>query len=364
MTNTLAERLSDRIRRGGPITFHDWMQSALYDEEHGYYCRKDLTRWGKNGDYRTSAETNVLFAATFARYFAQLFVELGSPEIFTVVEPGAGAGQFAAQVLETLQRRFPHIFDRVNYILDEISSDARMRSTEQLARFHKQVQFKSLAELNIERGIIFSNELIDAFPVHRIGVREGRLFEFYVGPGEKSDFAWVNGPISTPRIVDYLKRFRIQPGEGQFMEINLALEDWYREVAQRVDRGYIITVDYGSETEDLYSLPLRKHGTLRAFRHHRIAESVLHSPSEQDITSTIDWTAMKEIGRELGFELFAFEQQDHFLLNRGLLEELELMLADVDSEAEKVGLRTSAREMILPGGLASSFQVLVQRKGF
>lgn len=357
----LEERLSDRIQREGPITFHDWMDSALYDEEFGYYSRKDLDRWGRNGDYRTSPQTSVLFAATFARYFAELFIELGAPEKFTLVEAGSGDGQFAANVLDTLQRRFSHVFDRVSYVLDEISPDARMRATKQLTKFGPHVQCKNFAQLDAEPEIVFSNELFDAFPIHRIGVREGRLSEFYVGLDESNDFAWFTGPVSSPLLVDYLKRFRIELPEGQVIEINLAMEEWYRRVAQKLARGYIIAVDYGAEADELYEPALRNQGTLRAFHHHRIAESVLHCPGDQDITSTINWTAMKEIGKEVGFEPIAFERQDQFLLNHGLLNELELMTAEIESEAEKVQLRTGAREMILPAGLASSFQVLVQR---
>jgi SAM-dependent MidA family methyltransferase len=362
MTNqTLAERLSDRIRREGPITFRDWMAMVLYDERQGYYSRKDLARWGRSGDYRTSPETSVLFAATFARYFAQLFTELGSPGIFTIVEMGGGSGQFAAHVLDNLERRFSAVFDRLNYVFDEISNDARGRAAEQVARFHKRVRFEYLSEIGpIDAGIVFSNELIDAFPVHRIGLREGKLFEFYVGLSDNGSFKWVDGPISSPRLPGYLKRFRLQLRDGQVIEINLALEDWYHQVAKKLRRGYVVTVDYGYEAEELHG-PARDHGTLRAYRRHRLTEDILNSPGVQDITSTVDWTVMREIGMELGFELVTIERQDRFLLNRGLLEELELRVAEVESEAERMRLRTSVREMILPGGLAGSFQVLVQR---
>ena len=128
MSQTLAERISDRIQRNGPITFEAWMKAALYDELQGYYCRRDLPRWGRQGDYLTSPESSDLFAATFARYFAHLFSELGSPKMFMVVEMGGGAGHFAAEVLETLQGRFPAVFGRLNYVLDEISNDARIRA--------------------------------------------------------------------------------------------------------------------------------------------------------------------------------------------------------------------------------------------
>ena len=363
MSQTLAERLSDRIRREGPITFRDWMETALYDERQGYYCRSDLARWGRQGDYRTSPETSALFAATFARYFAQCFAGLASPEVFTVVEIGGGAGHFAAEVLDTLRGRFPAAFDRLNYVFDEISNDARIRATDQVAKFSERVRFERLHELSpIKAGVIFSNELIDAFPVHRIGLLEGKLLEFYVGLSENGDFRWVDGPVSSPRLLDYLKRFKIQLRDRQVVEINLAVEDWYHEIANKLRHGYLVTVDYGCEAAELHG-PAGNQGTLRAFQRHQLAKDILSSPGEKDITSTVDWTVMREIGRELGFEVVTFEGQDRFLLNCGLLEELELRAAEVETEAERLRLRTSVREMILPGGLASSFQVLVQQKG-
>jgi SAM-dependent MidA family methyltransferase len=125
----LAARLRDRIRRaGGALSFHDWMQAALYDEREGYYCRADRTRWGGSGDYRTSAEQSVLFGAAFARYFAEIYEEFGAPDRFTIIEAGAGAGDFAQNVLRTLYDNFPHVFRKTLYVIDETSEDARVRA--------------------------------------------------------------------------------------------------------------------------------------------------------------------------------------------------------------------------------------------
>ncbi|MBA3768113.1 MAG: SAM-dependent methyltransferase, partial [Acidobacteria bacterium] len=114
--SSLAERLRERIRCEGAITFHDWMQAALYDADEGYYCRPELPRWGRTGDYRTSPERSPLFAATFARYFATLYEKLCAPEVFAIVEAGAGAGHFAAGVLETLRRWYPRVFAATRYV--------------------------------------------------------------------------------------------------------------------------------------------------------------------------------------------------------------------------------------------------------
>jgi len=360
---SLTNHLCERIKRAGPITFHDYMQAALYDPQLGYYNRTDRVRWGKTGDYRTSPETSGLFSATFALYFARLFVELGSPACFTIVEVGAGDGSFAAQVLETAAARATALNKSLDYVIDDISPDANSRARETLGRFKNQVRFKRLDELDlVDSGIVFSNELVDAFPVHRLGYRDGKLFEFYVGLSDETKFGWVEGPISSPRVFDYLKRFQIQPSEGQVFEINLAVEDWLRVVAEKLKQGYLIIVDYGADIKELYQHPARFDGTLRAFRHHSFAGELLNSPGEQDITSTVNWTALKQFGRDKGFELVLFERLDRFLLDQGLLEELERRAAAAETEAERTQLRTSVREMILPGSMASRFQVLVQLK--
>jgi SAM-dependent MidA family methyltransferase len=360
---SLANRLRDRIRRGGPIPFHAWMEAALYDQQQGYYCRSDRERWGRLGDYRTSPERSVLFAAAFARYYARLHQELGSPTEWTIVEVGAGEGDFAAGVLETLQRRFPKVFCATRYIIDEASVDSQSRAEQKLARFGEQADCKRLTELNpINSGIIFSNELFDAFPVHRATVREGQLREFYVAVNGKEDFEWTVGPPSTTRLAEYFEQQGIQLAEGQIAEVNLEIEEWFRQSGGKLCNGYLISVDYGAEANELYGSPERQEGTLRAFRAHQFADDVLARPGEQDITTSVDWTFVRRIGKELGFETMEFERQDRFLLNAGLLEELERRVSEAPEESERLSLRTSAREMILPGGMAASFQVLVQRR--
>jgi SAM-dependent MidA family methyltransferase len=358
----LAEALRERIRREGPITFRDWMEAALYNERGGYYCRGDRERWGREGDYRTSPERSPLFAATFARYFAKLYEELGSPARWTIVEAGAGAGQFAEKLLATLQRRFPKVFLATRYVIDEASADSRARAQTGLAGFGDRVEFRRLNDLDlIDPGIVFANELLDAFPVQRVTVRDGLLCEFYVGLGEAGVFEWSTAAPSTACIAEYLEAAGVRLAEGQIAEINLGIEDWMALVGAKLRNGYVVTIDYGAEAPELYGAPERRLGTLRAFHRHRLVDDVLARPGERDITTTVDWTCVKRIGEKLGFETVAFERQDRFLLSAGLLKELDLMVEAARDEAEKSQLRTSAREMILPSGMATSFQVLVQK---
>jgi SAM-dependent MidA family methyltransferase len=359
----LAEALRERIRRAGPITFRDWMEAALYDEREGYYCRGDRERWGREGDYRTSAERSPLFAATLARYFAKLYEELGCPARWTIVEAGAGAGQFAEKLLATLERRFPKVFSATRYVIDEASADSRARAQTRLAGFGDRVEFKRLNALDlIERGIVFANELLDAFPAHRVTVRNGLLREFYVGLSEAGGFEWATGAPSTSRIAEYLEIAGAHLVEDQVAEINPGIEEWMEQVAAKLLSGYVVTIDYGAEALELYGAPERRLGTLRAFHQHRFVDEVLARPGEQDITTTVDWTCARRVGEKLGLEIVAFERQDQFLLSAGLLEELEYLVEATQDEAESTQLRTNAREMILPGGMATSFQVLVQRK--
>ena len=356
---SLAERLRELIRREGPITFHEWMKAALYDPAGGYYQRSDLQRWGREGDYRTSPERSELFAATFARYFAKLYHQLGQPEKWTIVECGAGDGRFAVGVLRTLADRFPAVFTATRYIIYELSDDARRSAQERLAEFTNRVEFCSDLP-SVQCGIYFSNELLDAFPVHRLINGEEGLFELYVSVASNGEFEWTTGPVSTKRLAEFSESLNL--AAGQIVEINLEIDEWLSQVAERLSRGFVITVDYGSEADELYDPVRRPQGTLRAFSQHGFADNLLAQPGEVDITASVNWTQVKKVGERLGLKAVEFASQDEFLLNAGLLEEMEYLMAKATGTAENAALTTGAREMILPGGMASSFQVLVQEQ--
>lgn len=334
------------------------MKAALYDPVHGYYQRSDRERWGRAGDYRTSPERSALFAATFARYFARLYEELGRPREWTIVECGAGGGDFAAGVLETLAQQFPTVFEATRYIVYDVSADALRRTRERLVDFGDRVAFSSsLDEIRVDNGIFFSNELLDAFPVHRVVQTEEGLAELYV-----TGLSWSEGPLSTPRLAEFCAKYALELAVGQVIEINLEIDEWFARVASRLANGFVITVDYGAESDALYDATLRPNGTLRGFRRHEFVDDVLAQPGECDITTSINWTQVKTVGERVGLKVIDFTSQDKFLLNAGLLAELEYQLSLAKTETEKAALTVGARDMVLPGGMASSFQVLVQRR--
>ena len=216
----------------------------------------------------------------------------------------------------------------------------------------------------IKAGVFFSNELLDAFPVHRL-IRTGdELSELYITLNSEGRFVWSNGPLSTSRLSDFCRQYAAELEDGQIIEVNLAIDEWLASVAAKLERGYLISVDYGAESHDLYDVALRPHGTLRAFSRHGFIDDVLAEPGAYDITSSVNWSQVQDAGSRLGFTTVEFAQQDRFLMDAGLLSELERRLNSLTSDADKFSLTAGAREMILPGGMGSSFQVLVQKRGF
>jgi SAM-dependent MidA family methyltransferase len=361
---SLSVRLRERIREAGPLTFRDWMRAALYDERGGYYRRRDAQRWGRAGDYRTAPERSALFAATFARHLAKLFEELGRPRVFHLLEAGGGAGRFAHGVLRTLRRDAPHVYESLRYVFDETSPDSRARAAALLSPFAGKVEYRSLTDVEkpFDAAVVFSNELLDAFPVHRVAARGGLLRESFVGLDDEGGFVFVEGEPSTPRLAEHFERLGVTLEEGQVAEANLEVADWLTHAAAIVGSGFVITVDYGDEAAALYGAPHRRGGTLRAFRAHELIEDVLRDPGSQDLTTTVNWTQVINEGNAAGLKTHTLERLDSFLLRAGLVEQLELESTHASSEAEVASLRLDAREMILPGGMASHFQVLIQHK--
>ncbi len=353
--------LVDRIQRDGKITFRDWMEVALYHPQLGYYNRSDLKRWGKDGDYRTSPERSKLFSATFARYFANLYNRLGQPDQLELFELGAGNGEFATGILNSLHREFSDIYQKTTYAIVDSSLDSLERCMQRVELHRERVRFLTPNEFtDMTPTIVFSNELLDAFPVHRVKRVDGKIKELYVDLID-GEFVWSLGPPSKLELVKYCEESVSHMVEGQTVDISLGIVDWLSSIPKSTE--FVVTVDYGDEQPRIYDQTLRFDGSLRAFRRHQFVDSFLASPGDCDLTTSVDWTFVMVEGRRVGFDVEKFERLDQFLLNEGLLTELENRLSTLDTDAERSELTSSAREMILPGGMASSFQILVQRRG-
>jgi SAM-dependent MidA family methyltransferase len=195
-----------------------------------------------------------------------------------------------------------------------------------------------------------------------------------VGLHEDQGFTWVECDVDS-RVEDYVRQSGVEPAEGQIVEVNLKADEFISRAANSLARGYLITIDYGAHRKELWRESARRMGTLRALRRHQLVEDVLANPGQQDLTTTIDWTQVEEAGRRAGLQAIRFQRLDEFLRSEGLFDLIADLTTTTPDHAQdeqatsKPGgrvdflrLTTSARELVLPTGLAASFQILVQEK--
>jgi SAM-dependent MidA family methyltransferase len=356
----LAELLAERIRRFGPLTFADYMRECLYHPVHGYYSRAESKRFA---DYYTSVDVHPIFARLLARQFAEMRECLGHPEEFTLVEAGAGAGWFATQVLDFCEGKLPAFYDALRYVAIERSASRREQAKERSKGHAATGHFTTSAEVpaRIAAGCIFSNELADALPVHRVVMVNGALKEILVGFRD-GQFIEVLAPLSTCAISEYFAAQGIVLSEGQHAEASLEGCDWISEIGRRLERGYVLTIDYGHPAGDLFD-DHHMRGTLLAYQNHRASESFYASPGEQDLTAHVNFTALETWGKRSGLETAGFTSQTAFLLALGQGNEFADLYDEGQSEAERTKARLQLKTLIYPEGMGERFQVLIQRKG-
>ena len=291
---------------------------------------------------------------------------MGRPQNVFFIEWGGGNGEFAKEFRETLAVSFPSTFEALEYIFVERSADSREVARNKQGSLKNKILFRENLE-SIDPGpipcVVFSNELIDAFPVHRVQFNNGQLDELFVTADDAGVFQWMALPPSTAELALFFESMHIVLQEGQIVEVNLEAKRWLGRIAASISNGYIVTVDYGSDACSLYDFGSRPAGSLRAFQKHSLVEDLLDAPGEQDLTSTVCWTDLVAAGRSLGMKDERRERLDLFLLRNGILAELEELMNRND-EAETAQMVISAREMILPGSMASAFEVLTQVVGF
>jgi SAM-dependent MidA family methyltransferase len=356
----LAELLADRIRRFGPLTFADYMRECLYHPVHGYYSKAESKRFA---DYYTSVDVHPIFARLLARQFAEMWEKLGRPAEFTLVEAGAGVGRFAAQVLDFCEAKLPAFYDALKYVAVERSASRReqaaMHSTSHAVAGH----FTGTEEVpaQIPTGCLFSNELVDALPVHRVVMDGGAMKEILVGFRD-GRFVDVMATLSTCAITEYFAAQNIALCEGQHAEAGLEACDWIGEIGRRLERGYVLTIDYGHPSAELFD-EHHMRGTLLAYRNHRASEDFYRAPGEQDLTAHVNFTALESWGKRSGLETAGFTSQTAFLLGLGQENEFADLYDEGQSEAERTKARLQLKTLIHPEGMGERFQVLIQRKG-
>lgn len=365
-------RLEDEVKRiicqRGPIPFRDFMELALYHPREGYYTR--LGDIGPGGDYYTSANIHPLFGELLAEKFVRLFRTMTeadaslSPEQaerLTLVEIGAGTGQLAEDILRALQVHHPSLSERLSYRIIERSPRLTSR---------QQARLRSFAGVTWDRwedfapgsltAIVFSHEVLDAFPVHRVVNRGGRLQELYVAL-QGDELGWALGELTDPRLAEYLRQVDIQLDDGQIADIALDIVPWLRSVSRVLAGGFLVTIDYGDTAPNLYTLP-RREGTLRCFFRHTLVTDPLIRIGDQDITASVDFTLLVEMGRRFGLEPVEFTSLRRCLLDLGLLDRLERLLQTGRTPDATLRDRLAVKHFLLPGAFGENFKVLVQKK--
>jgi SAM-dependent MidA family methyltransferase len=351
-------RLGDDIRERGPLTVAAFMEFALYDQTFGYYARA-AQRSGRAGDFFTSVDVGALFGELLAAQLAEMFHILHAsdcdlqPSDFDLVEAGAGNGRLSADILRALRDRHPALYPHVRLHLIEASAAAREAQRETLGDVRDRLSSASGLLPDSFEGVLVANELLDAFPVHQVVMREDGLKETYVAAARRT----IEGPPSTPELEGYLDRLGVRLEPGWRVEINLRAVDWIRDAAQRLTRGFIILIDYGNEARELYSAS-HAHGTLTTFSGHRtdIAQGAapwLEHPGEQDITAHVDFTSVRDAAEAAGLTTIAFLDQTYFVLG----------LVSAWNGAALAERARALKTLLVPGGLGSTHKVMIFGKG-
>jgi SAM-dependent MidA family methyltransferase len=358
----LTEIIRAEAAAGGVLTFARFMELALYCPVHGYYeTQKDTV--GRRGDFYTSASTGELFGELLAFQFADwLKKEFRSQDSEArIVEAGAHDGKLAKDILNWLQLHRPKLFSEIEYCIIEPSPRRQEWQRETLKQFGPRVRwaadFESLSLVTrhpLLDGIIFSNELLDAFPVHRFGwdAKNKKWSEWGVMvEGEKFVWAKIQNPefrIQNPELESVLP-------DNYTIETSPAAENWWRAAAGILGRGKLLAIDYGLTADELFS-PARANGTLRAYFRHHASDDVLANAGEQDLTAHVSFFAIQKAGEAAGLKTEMFATQTKFLT-----QILEKTLTEKAFEWNSSRTR-QFQTLTHPEHLGRAFRVLVQSR--
>ena len=361
----LRDVIAERIRTAGPLPFAAFMDLALNHPELGYYARAGR-RSGRAGDFFTSVDTGPLFGELLGVQLAEMWrlTSAGGPlEPFDLVEAGAGNGRLARSVLDYLATADPACYQALRLTLVERSPAARAAQPAVLDG-HADRLAASGAELPEQfRGILIANELLDALPVHSIVMTGAGLREVYVAL-RAGRFVETTAP-ATAAVREHVDRFDIRLEPGWRGEVSPAAVDWVRAVGQRLQRGFLLLIDYGHEARELYS-PTHAHGTLACYRRHQVATADgraaapwLEDPGGCDITAHVDLTAVRAAAEEAGLQPLGALDQTYFLLglaqSAGVMDDAAAATGELDALRRRLALKT----LLAPGGLGSTHKVLI-----
>ena len=347
---SLREIIQEKISKDGPISFHDFMEISLYYPEIGYYSSaRDKIGW--NGDYYTSPHLTCLFGEMIAKQLEEMWRIQGS-EKFSIVEYGAGTGVLCHNILARLKLN-KKLYNQLNYCIIE-KSDTMCRKEKKILN-EKVSWHNSIQELAPVTGCILSNEVVDNFSVHQV-VMTDELMEVFVD--FKNDFFELLMPASEI-LKNYLREFKIRLDDNFHTEINLQAIDWIKEIGKALQKGFVLTIDYGFPSFELYNHQ-RRNGTLLCYYRHRINDCPYINIGEQDITTHVNFSALNHWGLKNGLQCTGFTNQACFLLALGFTEHLRRL-----EQKEKQAGTTVANVALLNSlllDMGTKHKVFIQHK--
>ena len=345
---------------GGVLPFRRFMELALYHPEHGYYG-SGRARVGKEGDFFTSVSVGSIYGRLLASVCCDVWERLGKPSVFTIVEQGANDGSMAADILGSLKNDDEAFYKAVRFMIVEPFPVNRDIQKQKLAGFTNVTWVPSLEELPTFTGIHLSNELLDAFPVDSVRWNGSTWDEECVACHEGA-LVWNTRPIQDPELQTAATNLPAYLTKGFRAEINRGVQPWLTTLHKRLERGVVLTVDYGQAGEDRYA-PHRADGTLLAFKKHERFNDPLGEPGLRDITAQVDFTALARSSREVGFEILGYSDQHHFLV--GAAEPWLRSLGDFTERSDAARRDLGALQALLnPGSMGMQFKAIALGKDF
>jgi SAM-dependent MidA family methyltransferase len=350
------------------------MQQALYHPEDGYYS-SGRCAIGHRGDYFTNVSVGPLFGQFLAAQFAEIWERIGNSDSrreqridnFVLVEQGAHHGEFARDVLESARERWPDFFAALRYRIVEPFPVLQDRQLQTLTGFEDKIEWRdSIDALDPFTGVHFSNELLDAVPVHLICSRgpvaraaaaisqPSWLEKFVTRAG--AEFAFLDQSIADQTLRDHLQKLPPRPA-GYQTEVNLAALDWIDNVSRKIERGYVLTIDYGYSRDEFYA-PHRSAGTLQIRAQHHLLQSPFDQIGHADISAHVEWTSIAERAEACGLQVKGFTDQHHFIT--GILSDLgvgDALSEDVDPKGKR-----ALQTLLHPEMLGRNFQILALGK--
>jgi len=347
----LAHRL---IENGGRLSFADFMAGALYEPGLGYYMAGSA-KFGADGDFTTAPELTPLFGATLGREAKGVLDVLGG----AILELGAGSGNLALGLLKSLGTEI------IEYIILEPSAELSQRQQQLLSAELSDEQFAHVSWVDSLpcgfKGVIIANEVMDALPVERFQIDQ-EIKQLCVNSTFQTELR--QAPDALARAVkaveaDLDRKF----DSGYRSELCLLIEPWIASLADALDEGVVLLIDYGYPRQEFYS-PERRQGTLSCYYRHRVHDDAFLWPGLQDITAHVDFTAVVESAVKYNLDLLGYASQAAFLLDNGLLEVVQNEQRNLESEKDRIELSKVVKTLTLPGEMGERFQVMALGKHY